>query len=54
MQVPKLARLRGIADWKSFVGQGGYGFVFVSRVFLNSSAGRFDWLLKLSLPGTQD
>lgn len=50
----RLARLRGIADWKSFVGQGGYGFVFVSRVFLNSSAGRLDWLLKLSLPGTQD
>lgn len=35
-------------------GQGGYGLVFVSRLFLNSLAGRLDWLLKLSLPGVQD
>ena len=34
--------------------QGGYGFGFVSQVFLNSSAGRFNWLLKLSLLGMQN
>jgi hypothetical protein len=45
-----------VALWigKLLWSQGGYGLFFVSRVFVNSSAGRFNWILKLSLPGMQD
>lgn len=55
MQVPKACGFAWHCGLENFCGaKAAMVFFFVSGVFVNSSAGRFNWILKLSLPGMQD